>query len=81
MTPHSTIPAMTPSEMLYEAMNDLLCPFVACGFLVRFDNLEVGTLRAAVDGCTDLDELRFFRTHSVNSQRRISALWDYGRRH
>ena len=55
--------AMTPSEMIYEAMNDLLLPFVACRFLVRFNNLEVGTLRAAVDGCTDLDELRFFRTH------------------
>jgi hypothetical protein len=46
--------AMTPSEMIYEAMNDLL---------FRFNNLKVGTLRAAVDGCTDLDELRFFRPH------------------
>jgi hypothetical protein len=61
MTPHSVTAAMTPSEMIYEAMNDLLFPFVACDFRVRFNNLEVGTLRAAVDGCIDLDELRFFR--------------------
>jgi hypothetical protein len=56
---------MTPSEMLYEAINDLLFPFVARRFIVRFDNLELGTLGAAIDGWTDLDELRFFGTHSV----------------
>jgi hypothetical protein len=77
VTPHSTIAAMTPSEMLYEAINDLLFPFVARRFVVRFNNLEVGTLGAAIDGCTDLNELRFSGTHSVRCHRRIAALLDY----
>jgi hypothetical protein len=68
---------MTPSEMLYEAINNLLFPFVSCRFVVRFNNLEVGTLGAAIDGCTDLNELRFFGTHSVCCHRRIAALLDY----
>jgi hypothetical protein len=76
MTRHSTIPTMTASEMLYEAINDLLFPFVACRFLARFNDLEVWTFGAAVDSCTDLDELRFFGTHSVHSYRRIAALLD-----
>jgi hypothetical protein len=63
MTPHSTIAAVTPSVMLCEAIHDLLFPFVACRFLAWFDNLQVGTLGAAADNCTDLNELRFLRTH------------------
>ena len=75
----SSFASMALPEMIYEAMHDLLFPFVACGFLVRFNDLEVGTLGAAVDGCTDLNELEFFsyKADSVDSCRRISALWDY----
>ena len=67
---------MALSEMIYEAMNDLLLPFVACRFLARFNYLEIGTRGAAVSGFADLDELGFFchPAHSCPSQRRISTL-------
>jgi hypothetical protein len=55
MTPHFVTAAMTPWEMIHEPINDLLFPCFASGLLVRFNNLEVGTLRAAVDRYADPD--------------------------